>query len=217
MSYVISEYDSTILKSTKAQSFYVQKCAQLETLMRQETEAVWSGLVYGGFTPGPREYGRTTILPDNFADENADILDTAHSPNYWGRNSYQQYFTSASPAAYAIPGWKTILQGPTGAALPTGGRTLEDIRIAWIGLAITSKSSAITKFIWNIGDTTYPKLDVEETQGYNKPSLVFEEGFIIPEETLFYLRGYFECDSYERVVPLGYMVYRRKDLVITES
>lgn len=216
MSYVICEYDSAILKSSKVQSFYVSKCAQLERLMRQETEAVWSGLRYGGYTPGPNEYGRTTILPENFADENADILDTAHTPSYWGRNSYQQYFTSASPAAYAIPGWKTIWQGAVGTARPTGGSTLEDIRLAWIGLAITNKSSAITKFIWSIGDTTYPKLDVEETKGYNKPSFLFEEGFIIPEETLFYLRAYFEADSYERVVPLGYQVYRRKDLVISE-
>jgi hypothetical protein len=216
MSYVISEYKDTILKSAKAQSFYVNKCAQLETLMRQETEAVWSGLKYGGFTPGPREYGRTTILPENFADENADILDKNHSPTYWGVNSYQQYFTSTSPASYAVPGWKTILQGPTGAAAPYGGITLEDIRLAWIGLAITSKSSAITKFKWVIGDTTYPILDVEESQGYECPSIVFEEGFIIPEETLFYLRGFLETDSYERVVPLGYQVYRRKDLVIQE-
>jgi hypothetical protein len=216
MSYVISEYARTILNSNKAQSFYVNKCAQLETLMRQETEAVWSGLKYGGFTPGPREYGRTTILPDNFADENADILDKNHSPTYWGVNSYQQYFTSTSPASHAVPGWKTILQGPTAAADPYGGRTLEDIRIAWMGLAITSKSSAITKFKWVIGDTTYPILDVEETQGYNEPSFVFEEGFILPEETLFYLRGFLETNSYERVVPLGYEIYRRKDLVIQE-
>ena len=216
MSYVICEYDSAILKSVKAQNFYIQKCAQLETLMRQETEAVWSGLRYAGYTPGPREYGRTTILPDNWADEAGDILDNHHSPTYWGVNSYQQYFTSTSPAAYAIPGWKTILQGATGAAAPHGGITLEDIRIAWIGLAITSKSSAITKFRWIIGDTTYPIIDIEESQGYNKPSFVFEEGFIIPEETLFYLRGFFETDSYERVVPLGYQVYRRKDLVIAE-
>lgn len=216
MSYVIAEYDSAILKSVRAQSFYVQKCAQLESLMRRETEAVWSGLRYGGYTPGPREYGRTTILPDNFADENGDILDSDHSPTYWGVNSYQQYFTDSSPGSYSIPGWKTILQGATGATAPTGGSTLEDIRIAWIGLAITSKSSAITKFIWSIGDTTYPKLDIEETYGYNKPSFVFEEGFIIPEETLFYLRSFFEADSYERVVPLGFEVYRRKDLVISE-
>jgi len=216
MSYVICEYDSAILKSAKAQSFFVSKCAQLETLMRMETEAVWSGLRYGGFTPGPNEYGRTTILPDNFADEAGDILDRLHQPTYWGVNSYQQYFTSTSPASHTVPGWKTVLQGPVGAADPTGGITLEDIRIAWMGLAITSKSSAITKFRWQIGDTSYPKVDVEETHGYNKPSFVFEEGFIIPEETLFWLRAFLETDNYERVVPLGYMIYRRKDLVITE-
>lgn len=216
MSYVICEYDSAILKSAKAQSFFVSKAAQLETLMRSETEAIWSGLRYGGYTPGPSEYGRTTILPENFADENADVLNSGHLPNYWGCNSYQQYFTSSSPAAYAVPGWKTVWQGPTGAARPYGGITLEDIRLAWIGLAITSKSSGITKFRWQIGDTIYPKLDIEESQGYNKPSFVFEEGFIIPEETYFFLRGFLETDMYERVVPLGYQIYRRKDLVITE-
>lgn len=216
MSYVICEYDSAILKSVKAQNFYVAKCAQLETLMRQETEAVWSGLRYGGFTPGPREYGRTTWLPEYFADEAGDILDKNHSPTYWGVNSWQQYFTDTSPATHAIPGWKTIWQGITGATDPYGGIMSEDIRLAWAGLAITSKASAITKFKWIIGDTTYPILDIEESKGYNKPAFVFEEGFIIPEETLYYLRGFFEADNYERVVPLGYMIYRRKDLVIQE-
>lgn len=215
MSYVIIEYDK-IMGAGKAGTFFALKCAQLEEMSRIETENVWKGVSYGGWTPGTNQYGRTTHLPEWYADENADVLDHGHIPATWGRNSFEQYYTSTSPAAYTVPGWKTILQGALAAVVPFGGQVPEDIRIHLMGIGITTKASKITKIRMEIGDTLYPKMDIEERHGYNKPSIIFEEGMIAPEETTFVLRGWFEADGYERVVPLGFVHYRRKDLVIRE-
>lgn len=215
MSYVIIEYDK-IMGGGKAGLFFAQKCAQLEDMSRRETENIWRGLSYGGFTPGSNQYGRTTFLPEWFADEAADVLDAHHTIATWGRNTFQQYFTSTSPGAYTVPGWKTILQGALAAAVPTGGQVPEDIRFNIMGYAFPTKASKVTKIRSEIGDTYYPIMDIEERHVYNKPAIIIEEGMIAPEETAFLLRGWFEADGYERVVPLGFVHYRRKDLVIRE-
>ncbi len=215
MSYIFTEYDK-VMGQTQPLTFFSRKLGELESLARQETELIWSGLRYGGYTPGPNEYGRTTWLPEWFADEAGDVLDKNHSPTTWGVNSWQQYFTSTSPGSHSIPGWKTIWQGGTSPTDPYGGTTPEDIRFAWAGIAITTKASKITKIRWEVGDTKYPIMDIEETHGYNKPAIIWEEGFLIPEETYYFFRGFFEADGYERVVPLGFAVYRRKDLVTIE-
>jgi hypothetical protein len=59
-------------------------------------------------------------------------------------------------------------------------------------------------------------MDVEELHAYETPTLIFEEGFEIPEETSFLLRGFFEATGKQRIVPLGFVYYRRKDTVLTE-
>lgn len=183
---------------------------ELEARMLENTTMVWAGLTYGGLTPREKQFGRTTFLPQFFADENDDVLDSAHLPADWGRNSFRILYSSTLPAAHTVPGWKTILQG-SGLAI-----TPEDIRMAWAGLAFTTESIHVTKIRFQIGDTSYPIMDIEEIHSYNKPALIFEEGFEIPEETYFLLRGWFEASGKQRIVPLGFVYYRRKDSVLHE-
>jgi len=185
---------------------------ELEARALENTGAVWAGLNYGGLTPREKQFGRTTFLPQHFADEAGDVLDSAHTVADWGRNSFRILYTSLLPAAHTVPGWKTILQG---GGTPIGV-TPEDIRMAWAGLAFTTQSIHVTKLRFEVGDTRYPIMDIEEINSYNKPALIFEEGFELPEETNFLLRGWFEASGKQRIVPLGFIYYRRKDTVLTE-
>lgn len=177
---------------------------ELEARVMENTKAIWPGMTYGGLTPREKQFGRTTILPQWFADEADDVLDEDHVPTDWGVNNFRQ--------EYLTTGWHTILQGG-GAPI---GVTPEDIRIAWCGLSFTSESMKVSKIRFEVGDTRYPIMDVEELQGWCKRALIFEEGFELPEETHFLLRGFFEATGKQRIVPLGFAYYRRKDTVLTE-
>jgi len=209
MSFVFCEYDKL-----KTSDWFIKAARDLEATAIADTEAVWSPLKMGFYAlERTDQFGRTTILPENFADEAGDVLDDHHTNTQWGVDNFRQYFTSTSPSAVAIPGWKTILQG---GGTPIG-ITPEDIRLAWIGIAFPNKSLYISKLSIEIGDKRFPKIDIEELHNYNKPALIFEEGFIIPEETHFRLFGFFETTGYQRVVPLGFEMYRRRDLVISRT
>ena len=185
---------------------------ELEARVLENTVGVWAGLNYGGLTPREKQFGRTTFLPQHFADEAGDVLDSLHTVPDWGRNCFRILYTALLPAAAAIPGWKTILQGG-GAPI---GVTPEDVRMAWAGLAFTTESIHVSKIRFEIGDTRYPIMDIEEIHAYEMPAMIFEEGFEIPEETHFLLRGWFEATGKQRIVPLGFIYYRRKDTVLTE-
>ena len=206
--YVIVECDK--IKQTFPE--FQQTLRELEARILENTVSVWAGLNYGGLTPRDKQFGRTTFLPQLFADEAGDVMDSAHTVADWGRNSFRILYTSLLPAANAIPGWKTILQG---GGTPIGV-TPEDIRMAWAGLAFTTQSIHVTKIRFEVGDTRYPIMDIEEVNAYDKPALIFEEGFEIPEEANFKLRGWFEASGKQRIVPLGFVYYRRKDSVLTE-
>jgi len=185
---------------------------ELEARVMENSKGVWPGMSYGGLTPREKQFGRTTFLPQFFADEAGDVLDHAHLPADWGRNNFRILYTSLLPGVFPVPGWKTILVGG-GAPI---GVTPEDIRMAWAGLAFTTESIHVSKIRFEIGDTRYPIMDIEEVHAYEMPSLIFEEGFEIPEETNFLLKGWFEATGKQRIVPLGFVYYRRKDSVLTE-
>jgi len=192
---------------------FQQTLQEAEQRALSSTKTVWPGLTYGGLTPKENQFGRTNILPMWFADEAGDVLDKNHSPSTWGVNSFNIYYSSTSPSTATIPGWKTILQGGNAANV---GITPEDVRIIWVGLAFASPTLNISKIRFEIGDTRYPIIDIEELHTFEKPTLIFEKAFIIPEETHFLLKGFFEASGYQRVIPLGFAYYRRKDTVITE-
>ena len=209
MSFVLVEY-----KKLKTQYPEFQEAmARLESNALSMAAARWPGMSYGKFQPGANQYGRTTILPKIFADEAGDILDKDHSPSTWGVNEFRIYFSSTSPSSVTIPGWKTILQGGNPQAI---GTTPEDVIIALAGFAVPDPSILFSKLQLQIGDKTYVIVDVEEMHMYEQPALLFEDGYVIPPETYFVLKGFFQASGYQRVVPLGFMLYRRKDLLIHE-
>lgn len=209
MSYTIVPWEWVKQKHPEFQA----TLADLEVKCIDWAIANWGpGRTYGGFKPSENQFGRTTILPDIFADENDDILDEHHVPTTWGMNSFRQLFTSVSPTAAAIPGTKLILQGGN----PTNlGQMPKDILVGLAGFAIPSKIKPITKMWLQIGDIKYGKFDIEETFAYpHGVAFILEDGFLLPPEEGFHLYGWFEASGYVRVKPLGIEMYRRKALIL---
>lgn len=142
-------------------------------------------------TGGEGYYGRTTILPELFHDINdADMA------------TWRQYFLPAQS------GNQTIITGNG-----SGNTIPEDFKVAWMGLAFPNKEQHITEIKFQIGDRKYGRLNIEEIHAYNKPIMVFDEGFILDEEESFDLYAYVQGDIpnqspfitglYQRIVMIG--------------
>ena len=161
-----------------------------ENKMIQKCNAEWAPKTFGYLTPSEGQYGRTTILPELLDDWNATQM--AH---------WRQQFTTA--------GHQLIIAGAgAGNTLP------EDLKVLWTGLAFPNKQMNISEVKWYIGDRKYGRLDLEEIHSYNKPAIVFQEPFIIDEETAFELYGYVEEPDFQRIVMLGATYYKYIDKVL---
>lgn len=201
MSYVIVEYDELMSQGMAGRGLFSQMVTNLEQVGLKNTQEVWPGLTYGGFTPGSKQFGRTTIIPRNFA-------------------GFGQTPVTPPTAAQTLATWIQDLTTTGSQILIQGQRagqiTPEDWRTEWIGLAFPQPPH-ITELRWEIGDTRYPRVNIEECFQYNKPAVIFENGYDIPAETFFELRGYIEAGGQQQIVMLGFQYYRRKDMALSAT
>lgn len=210
MSYVFIEGHRPLYTDPK----FLNACFTIESNMiaKLSSPEYWNRK-HGGLDPARGQFGHTTILPEWLADEAGDVLDKNHTPVTWGVNSFRQLFTGTSPAAYAIPGWKTILQGGKSDEI---GLMPSKVAMGLIGFALPSKIQPITKLKLQLGTEKGIVIDIEQMLAFNKPAIVFEEGWEVFEQDPFELRGFFEASGYVRVVPLGLGFYKEKSVVIRE-
>ena len=158
--------------------------------MIEKCSADWAPRSFGFMTPGGDQYGRTTILPALFKGFAGSQL------VHWRQN-----ITST--------GNQLLLAG-----VRAGNTIPEDFKVAWVGLAFPDKQVNISEIKFQIGDTKYGRINLEELKCYDKPALIFEEGFVIDEETSFELYGYVEHADYQRIVMLGACYYKVIDKVL---
>ena len=176
--------------------------AALENKMIQKCNMDWSPKTFGYMAPRSDQYGRTTILPELF-----DGFDT-NRMSHW-----RQTITSV--------GHQTIVSGTQ-----TGNTIQEDMKVAWLGLALPNKQQHLTEIKWQIGDRKFGRINIEEVNCYKTPAIIFEDGYIIDGETSFELYGYLtgpvpaiawppETDAiYQSFVMLGASYYRVIDKVL---
>jgi len=157
---------------------------KLEEDLIARANAKWSPLKYGGITPKSGEYGKSTIIPSLFKDNAGNVLTT-----------WEQEFTAT--------GSQTIL---TGAA--SGGTIYEDYMVGFVGFAFLDPVIRVTEIKMQISDKKLPRINLEEAYAYKKPAIVFEEGFILDEETGFELIGYVEATGLQRIKPIGIQLNR---------
>lgn len=195
---MIAEWDKVQRECPEYQAAF----AALETEIIRKTNLEWAPRTCGFMLPRSNQYGRTTILPSCFHGfANATLP-------HW-----RQTITST--------GHQTLIHGQrTGDIIP------EDVKIAWLGLAFPNKQQHITEVRWQIGDRKYGRVNLEDMRAYNKPALIFEDGFILDEEQSFHLYGYVEGPIptlawgpdtpciYQSIVMLGALYYKNIDKVL---
>jgi hypothetical protein len=133
----------------------------------------------------------TTVIPSLFAGVTGTRLAT-----------WNQTFTST--------GSQTIMTG-----VATGGTIPEDYKVGIAGLVFLDPAIRISEIKMQISDRKLPRINIEEAFVYNKPAIVFEEGYILDEETAFELVAYVLSQGPQRIKLLGVQANRIKDKVLT--
>lgn len=120
----------------------------------QASEA-W-GIADGGFMPGPREFGETTIRLQYFnMGTNNGTYDT------WNRD-------------LAAKGWQNLINKAT----------VEDVYIGIVGWMLPNTTQRTKAIYQEFGQTKLPVVEYEsEIELMEEPAIIFEKGIVIPEET----------------------------------
>jgi len=180
--YVICEYE----KVRQYMPEFASAMAQLKSDLIAKASAEWDPLTYGGMQPKSGQFGESTVMPNLF-----NGLETAYQPLV----SWYQWFEHT--------GNRTIMTGTASA-----GTIHEDYMIGLAGLVFMSKAIRISEIRMQIGDRKIPRINIEEAFAYNKPAIVFEQPFVIDEETGFDLYAYVLSQGPERIKLLGLQMNR---------
>lgn len=208
--YVICEYETVKQRFPKFQSVMTNLRNQLIAKAEKDwnmqfagrrkiSEAAARGISLNA--PGPGldvdvgrgEFGETTIIPALFDGMTAAPLVT-----------WEQWFTAT--------GSQTIMSGSD-----TAGRIFEDYKVGLAGLVFLDKAIRISEIKMQISDKKLPRMNIEEALAYNKPAIVFEEGYILDEEKAFDLYANIVTRGPQRIKLLGLQVNKIKDKLLTAT
>jgi hypothetical protein len=178
--FVICEYE----KVRQTLSEFAGSIATLEANLAAMCANEW-GMSYGGIFPRAGQFGKSTIMPGLFYGfgQVAPTLTT-----------WQSYATAT--------GNQGILAGSN------SGNIFEDYKVGIAGFAFLDKTQRITELKFEIGDSKFPRINIEESFVYNKPAFIFETGLIIDEETQLDVHAYFESMGPYKFAPLGIQMNR---------
>jgi len=143
----------------------------------------WDPLKRGGMYPEAGQFGESTIMPQLFRDITNTTMTT-----------WRQTFNAT--------GHQIIMSGAN------GGNIYEDYKVGIAGLVFLDKAIRVSEIKMQISDKKLGRINLEEAQAYNKPAVVFEEGYILDEETGFDLYGYVLSQGPQRIKLIGMQVNR---------
>lgn len=191
--FVFCEYNSIgQLTTSDGRPLFQAAMAALENSLVQRAEAKWNK-GYGRFAPAPNQFGRTTILPA--------LFNSWRGAGFPLNTSWRQSITTA--------GEQRVLSGRN-----AGWTIPEDFMIGWVGLAFPNKEMTITELRWEIGQTKFGRVNIEEMRGYNTPAIVFQSGFEVGEEESIEILAYVEEAGYQSIVPLGFQLNSQIDRIL---
>ena len=208
--YVITEYEKVRQNCPE----FAATMAALRDTMIMKAEADWKPLKFAGnarykpgfaalgVRPGPGlivnsgTFGESTIIPSLFEDvANATFTTWDHWLGYPGEG-------------LTIPGNNTIMQGANATAI------YEDYKVGVAGLAFLDKAIRISEVRMQISDKKIGRINIEEAKVYEKPAVIFEEGFILDEETNFHLYAYVNTPGPMRMKLIGLQLNRVYDKML---
>jgi len=179
MSVVICEYEK--VKERFPQ--FSQVLSSLRAGLVAKAQQDWPGLTYGGMNPMSGQFGISTIMPQLFRDITSTTLVTWH-----------QWLNAT--------GHRTILSGNNVGIIP------EDYKVGICGLALLDKAIRISEIKMQISDLKLGRINIEEAFAYNKPAIVFEDWFLLDEETGFDLYAYVLSQGPQTIKLIGAQVNR---------
>ncbi|GAG74137.1 unnamed protein product [marine sediment metagenome] len=185
MSYVICEYDKVKQEFPE----FKRTMENLATTLRAKCAADWSPKTFGGLAPTSGQFGETTVLPALFRD------DTMTANNAGNMITWEQWLPTL--------GHRTIMSGSGG-----GGIILEDYKVGLAGIAFLDKAIRVSEIKMQISDKKLPRINIEEALAYNKPAIIFENGYILDEETGFDLYAYVTTRGPQRIKLIGLQMNR---------
>ena len=156
----------------------------------QASEA-W-GIAEGGFMPGPREFGETTIRPEFFG--------SAVGADFETNKTWEKTFSVSSAA-----NWGTLING---------NQTIEDVYIGIVGWMFPNTVQRTTKIYQEFGQTKLPIVDYEgEIDLMEEPVMILEKGIVIPEETECRVEMWARSAGKNVVKPLGMAMVKSNQLI----
>ncbi len=174
---------------------YLGVLRELQQKTIERAGQIWEGYSFGGIMPGDRQFGMTNLRPEEMAH---DV--TASSVS--GTASFRKSFTAT--------GWTTLFDYVV----------RDDTVHGLAGFNFPDETLRITKLRWEIGDRKFPIIDVQEAIGWGSFHILFKadqgKELVATEKQRVYVRGYVEATGSQRIIPVGLMLYRRIDLVISE-
>ncbi len=177
--YMICEYQK--VKEEFPEFNDVMKALETELISRGRDK--W-GSRFGGMFPTKGEWGKSPILPALF-----NGLETAYQPLV----TWNQWFEHT--------GSQTILTG-----VGTSGTIPKGFMVGLCGLAFLDKALRVSQIKMQISDAKLPRIHLEEALAYNEPAIVFEDYWIIDEQTGFELLGYVLTQGPQRIKPIGLQI-----------
>ena len=159
----------------------------LRSTMITKCSADWAPKTFGGMAPRAGQFGESTIIPALFRGMANTMLPT-----------WEQWLTSTS----VVTATNTIMSGAN------SGVIYEDYQIGLAGIALLSKATRISEIRMQIGDKKIPRMNIEEAFCYENPAIIFEQPFILDEETGFDLYAWITTQGYERLKPIGLQMNR---------
>jgi len=103
----------------------------------------------------------------------------------------------------------------TGAA--AGNTIAKDYAVGLAGLAFLDKAIRVSEIKLQISERKLPRINIEEAFAYNKPAIIFEEGFILDEQATFELFAYVLSQGPQRIKLIGLQCNRVKDKLLTNT
>jgi len=195
MSYIIGPL--RLIKGEHDFPEFLQVMRDLQGAAIARAEQIWSpGYKFGGINPKDGQFG---IAPLRAREMAHDVSATTLSGTYSFRKNL------------GATAWHSIFDYTT----------RKDVLHAFAGFAITDAALNLLELRWQIGDRIYPIMDIQEAKSWGNFALIVKQDMgdqlIAEPETSVYVRAYVETVGWQNIVPLGFQLYKRKDLIISES
>ena len=160
----------------------------LRTKLVAMAAADWAPKTFGGMAPKAGQFGESTIMPELFRSCSTGTAATATL------TTWNQWLDTT--------GNNTIMSGSN------VGTTYEDYKIGLAGIALLDKATRISEIRMQIADRKIPRINIEEALCYKQTAIVFEQPFIVDEESGFDLYAYVTNAGPARIKLLGLQLNR---------